>query len=106
MEDTIEENNACRENILTRETDGGAEGQDPDDGSGTRSSEPRSQEDEGAGSERGGGEDQSEPDEFDLKPQTREELEVRAAEQEAPRAAKEAEQRKAEAAEKKAREDK
>ncbi len=47
-----------------------------------------------------------EPDEFDLKPQTREELEARAADQEAARAAKEAEQRKADAAEKKGREDK
>ena len=83
--------------------------EDPDDGGETRPGEARSEEDEGAGrqarSERGG-ESRPEPDEFDLKPLTREELEARAAEQEAARAEKEAEQRKAEAAEKRAREEK
>jgi hypothetical protein len=105
LKNAIEEEHAHRENILSRETDGRGEGEDPDDGSGTRSSEARSQEDEGAGREEGG-EGRPEPDEFSLRGQTEAELNARNAEEKEAQAEKEAEQRKAEAAEKKAREDK
>jgi hypothetical protein len=105
LKDAIEEENAYRENILTRESDGRAEGEDTRNGSEEGFDGEGSKAEEGLGREEGG-EGRPEPDEFSLRGQTEAELNARNAEEKAAGAEKEAEQRKADAADKKARDDK
>ena len=112
LEDAIEEENAYRENIRTRETDAGREEESDFDGSRDDSDDRDSQEAGGAPGEAAGrteGGESSEAgsrDEFTLKSQSEAELKKRAEEEEAARAREEAEKRRTEAEERKAREQK